>query len=192
MRELIVKPEICGFETFSEFAAEYGIGPRDLILTNSYILEKYVQELNLQANVIYQERYGSGEPSDEMFEAIYSDIPDLNSYSRVIGIGGGTVQDLSKLLVLEQCLPLEDLFLKKFPPRKNKELILIPTTCGTGSEVTNISILSFCRKNTKIGLAADELYADQAVLIPQFLEGLPFSNTTMPATFSPPARLEMS
>lgn len=175
MRELIVKPEICGFETFSEFAAEYGIGPRDLILTNSYILEKYVQDLNLQANVIYQERYGSGEPSDEMFEAIYSDIPDLNSYSRVIGIGGGTVQDLSKLLVLEQCLPLEDLFLKKFPPRKNKELILIPTTCGTGSEVTNISILSFCRKNTKIGLAADELYADQAVLIPQFLEGLPFS-----------------
>ena len=32
---------------------------------------------------------------------------------------------------------------------KNKELVLVPTTCGTGSEVTNISILSLTAKGTK-------------------------------------------
>ena len=57
---------------------------------------------------------------------------------------------------------------------KNKELVLVPTTCGTGSEVTNISILALTTKGTKKGLAVDELYADAAVLIPELLEDLPF------------------
>ena len=51
---------------------------------------------------------------------------------------------------------------------------MIPTTCGTGSEVTNISILAFCERNIKMGLADDRLYADKAILIPEFLENLPF------------------
>ncbi len=175
MRELILKPEICSFDTFDQFVAEFSVGPEDLIITNEYILDQYEKKDDLQAKIIYQERYGQGEPSDEMFEAMCRDIEGQNSCRRVIGIGGGTVLDLAKLFALEQCLPVEDLFLRKFPAVKNKKLILIPTTCGTGSEVTNISILSFTRKNTKIGLAADEIYADQAVLIPTFLEKLPFS-----------------
>lgn len=174
MRELIVKPEICSFDTFDAFVKEYNVGRDDLIITNQFILEQYEKKDQLQANIIYQERYGSGEPSDEMFEAMYRDAGHMEQYRRVIGIGGGTVLDLSKLFALERCLPVEDLYMKKFPAVKNKELILIPTTCGTGSEVTNISILAFCKKNTKIGLAVNELYADKAVLIPEFLEHLPF------------------
>ena len=50
---------------------------------------------------------------------------------------------------------------------------MIPTTCGTGSEVTNISILAFHRLETKKGLASDALYADTAVLLPQLLGSLP-------------------
>lgn len=175
MRELILKPEICSFDTFEEFVTEYGVGEGDLIITNEYILNKYEKKDQLQAKIIYQEKYGSGEPSDEMFEAMYRDIADMKACRRVIGIGGGTVLDLSKLFALERCMPVEDLYMKKFPTVKNKKLILIPTTCGTGSEVTNISILAFCKKNTKIGLAVDELYADEAVMIPEFLENLPFS-----------------
>ena len=55
---------------------------------------------------------------------------------------------------------------------KNKELVLVPTTCGTGSEVTNISILSLTAKGTKKGLAVEQLYGDSAVLIPELLEDL--------------------
>ncbi|MCC8109587.1 MAG: iron-containing alcohol dehydrogenase, partial [Planctomycetes bacterium] len=57
---------------------------------------------------------------------------------------------------------------------KDKELVLVPTTCGTGSEVTNISILELKSRHTKLGLAVDELYADSAVMIPELLTGLPF------------------
>ena len=56
---------------------------------------------------------------------------------------------------------------------KDKELVLVPTTCGTGSEVTNISILALNSRGTKKGLANDQMYADSAVLIPELLEGLP-------------------
>ena len=52
-------------------------------------------------------------------------------------------------------------------------MILVPTTCGTGSEVTNISILELTAKNTKLGLADDALFADKAVLIPELLKRLP-------------------
>ena len=57
---------------------------------------------------------------------------------------------------------------------KRRELVLIPTTCGTGSEVTNLSIIARTRLGTKLGLVSPAMYADHAVLIPQLLEGLPF------------------
>lgn len=50
----------------------------------------------------------------------------------------------------------------------------MPTTCGTGSEVTNIAILALNSRGTKKGLAVDEMYADSAVLVPELLNGLPF------------------
>ena len=52
--------------------------------------------------------------------------------------------------------------------------MLVPTTCGSGSEVTNIAILALNSRGTKKGLAVDEMYGDSAVLIPELLTGLPF------------------
>ena len=123
--------------------------------------------------VLFIGDYGRGEPNDEMVEAIAADI--RKPYSRVIGIGGGSVLDIAKLFALKQTLPVTDLFDKILPAEKTKQLVLVPTTCGTGSEVTNISILEFKKRHTKFGLAADQLYADDAVLIPELLDGLPFT-----------------
>ena len=58
---------------------------------------------------------------------------------------------------------------------KARRLIIIPTTCGTGSEVTNISILNRTRLGTKQGLVSPAMFADHAVLIPEFLQSLPYS-----------------
>jgi 4-hydroxybutyrate dehydrogenase len=113
-----------------------------------------------------------GEPSDEMAEAIYKDMP--KDVKRIIGIGGGTVMDLCKLFILKQVSPVLDLFDGKIPVEKEKELILIPTTCGTGSEVTNVSVMALVSRNTKKGIADNALYADKAVLISQLLKTLPF------------------
>ncbi len=174
MKQIILRPALHRFETCGQFAEEFQIGKGDLIITNEYIFQPCFGELKLPADVVYQEKYGAGEPSDDMFEAMYADIAKLGRHRRIIGIGGGTVLDLSKLFSLKNIHPVTDLYDRKLEVAKDKELVLVPTTCGTGSEVTNISILAFNGRHSKLGLAADELYATDAVLIPELLRGLPF------------------
>jgi 4-hydroxybutyrate dehydrogenase len=124
-------------------------------------------------HVIYRSDYGTGEPTDVMVERIRDDVKDI-PYKRVIAIGGGTIVDAAKLLALKEYHPVLDLFDKKIPAVRDKGLVIVPTTCGTGSEVTNISILELTARATKLGLADDALFADSAVLIPELLEGLPY------------------
>ncbi len=172
MQELMLKPTIYTYDTAKEFAEEFKIGKGDLVITNEYIYNPYFGDLNLECDIIFQEKYGMGEPSDDMVETIYADI--RGCYTRIIAIGGGTVIDIAKLFALRDVSPILDLYDGKIAPVKDKTLVLVPTTCGTGSEVTNISILALNSRGTKKGLAVDEMYADYAVLVPQLLEGLPF------------------
>jgi len=172
MKQFMVKPEIYRYDTAKAFAEEFHIGKDDLVITNEYIYQPYFGALNLECEVIYQEKYGAGEPSDDMAEAIYRDIK--GSPKRIIAIGGGTIIDISKLFALKNVSPILDLYDGELEIVKDKELILVPTTCGTGSEVTNIAILALNSRGTKKGLAVDEMYADKAVLIPELLKGLPF------------------
>src|SRR6185436_10896374 len=51
-------------------------------------------------------------------------------------------------------------------------LVQIPTTAGTGSEVTNISIVT-TGATTKMGIVAPQLYADMAILDAELTLGLP-------------------
>lgn len=130
MRQMIMKPELHQFETCREFAEAFQIGEGDLVLTNRFIYEPYFGELGLKADVIFQEEFGNGEPTDEMFEAICAAVKPEAVYKRVIGIGGGTVLDIAKLLVLKDCSPIAELYEHKREAVKEKKLCLIPTTCG--------------------------------------------------------------
>lgn len=172
MKMLSLKPSVFMFKTCKDFADEYKIGESDLVITNKYIYDPFFGKMGLKCRVLYQEEYGLGEPSDEMAEKIYAAMP--KNVKRIIAIGGGTIIDISKLFALKNVSPILDLFDKKVDIIKDKELVLVPTTCGTGSEVTNISILELKARHTKMGLAVDELFADSAVMIPELLSGLPF------------------
>lgn len=172
MQQLMVKPTIYKYNTCKEFADAFQIKEGDLVITNDYIFKPFFEQLKLKCDVIYQENYGTGEPSDDMAEAIHQDIK--TKPKRIIAIGGGTIIDISKIFALKYVSPILDLYDGKLPVEKDKELILVPTTCGTGSEVTNIAILALNSRGTKKGLAVDAMYADSAVLIPELLKGLPF------------------
>jgi 4-hydroxybutyrate dehydrogenase len=173
MKNFQLTPKIFTFSHFEEFADEFHIGEGDLILTQEFLFNPFMKGLDLKADFMFQERYGAGEPSDEMVDRILADMP-CKEIKRIIAVGGGTVIDISKLMVFSGVEDVLDLFDRKVPFRRNKELIIVPTTCGTGSEVTNISILEIKARKTKMGLAADELLADNAVLIPELMKGLPF------------------
>ena len=172
MKQLAVKPEIHKFETAKEFAEAFKLGKDDLVITNEYIYKPFFGALNLPCATLFQEKYGTGEPSDDMVEAMYKDVH--GSYKRIIAIGGGTVIDISKFFSLKHTSPVLDLYDGKQEIVKGKELIIVPTTCGTGSEVTNIAVLSLNARGTKKGLAHDAMYGDYAVLIPELLKDLPF------------------
>ena len=174
MKQFKVMPEIYILDDFAEFKANFNISDRDLVITSEHIWKNYFSDINQGENIVFIRKYGSGEPTDKMVHDICKDIEGVE-YDRVIGIGGGTVLDVAKLFVLKDMVPINKLFYKEKPTIKEKELVLLPTTCGTGSEVTNISILELISDETKLGLAVDELYADSAVLVKEALEGLPFS-----------------
>ncbi len=167
-----IRPSIVKYTTCQEFAEDFKIGEGDLVITNEYIYQPFFGDLDLKCEVIYQEKYGAGEPSDDMVEAIHQDVH--SNPKRIIAIGGGTVIDISKLFALQNAFPILDLYDGKIPIEKNKELVLVPTTCGTGSEMTNLAILALNSRGTKQGFGVDEMYADEAVLIPELLKNLPF------------------
>ncbi|WP_053956156.1 4-hydroxybutyrate dehydrogenase [Inediibacterium massiliense] len=161
------------FDDFKSFAQEFEIGKGDLVLTHQFLYDPYMNDLKLDADFLMQEKYGLGEPSDEMIDSILKEVVG-KEYKRIFAIGGGTIIDIAKLLIFKDGTNALDMFEKKIDFIKDKKLIIVPTTCGTGSEVTNISIAEIKSKQTKMGLAIDELYADCAVLIPELIKGLPY------------------
>ena len=174
MNTFQIRPEIHLLDKAGELTELFPLTERDLVFTSRHVYQNYFDGAFAPARVIFHTDYGTGEPSDRFFETMLDDI-DLDRYDRIIAIGGGTILDTAKLLTLRRIRPVGELFDKKFPAEKVRSLILVPTTCGTGSEVTNVSILEFVDRHTKFGLAVDALYADHAVLIPELIEKLPFS-----------------
>ncbi|MCH4166207.1 MAG: 4-hydroxybutyrate dehydrogenase [Megasphaera sp.] len=172
MQELMIRPTIYHYDTCKEFAQALQIGKGDLMITNKYIYDPYFAPLQLQCDVLFQEKYGTGEPSDEMAEAMYKDFK--GNPKRIIAVGGGTIIDLSKFFSLKVTTPILDLYDGNIEPQRGRELVIVPTTCGTGSEVTNVAVLALVSRHTKKGLAIDEFYAHKAVLVPELLKTLPY------------------
>ncbi|MGN7396664.1 iron-containing alcohol dehydrogenase [Peribacillus frigoritolerans] len=97
-------------------------------------------------------------------------------YTMVIGVGGGSALDLAKLaavLATQEGSVASYLNLTGTRKIEQKGLpkILIPTTSGTGSEVTNISVLSL--DSTKDVITHDYLLADVAIIDPELTVSLP-------------------
>ena len=92
----------------------------------------------------------------------------------VVGFGGGSPMDVAKLAAyllgsgdeLDAIWGLDKAAGRKLP------LALVPTTAGTGSEATPISVIT-CEGGVKLAVNARPLTADLAVLDPQLTLGLP-------------------
>lgn len=161
------------YDRAEEFVESYKLGKGDFILASRTIYEKYFAHLPIEAHVEYKSKYGKGEPTDVMINALLEDYRKTGC-DRIIAIGGGAVIDMAKILVLEGSADAEKYFRREVPLKKVHTLIAVPTTCGAGSEVSNVSIAELTSIHSKLGLAADELYADAAVLIPELLSELPY------------------
>lgn len=168
-----LKTRISKFDDFAAFATGFRLSERDMVITNEFLYDPFMAPLNLPCRFVMQEKFGTGEPSDEMMNRILETV-HVSGYDRIIAVGGGTVIDIAKIFALKDVRNVTDAFERKIPVIKARQLVILPTTCGTGSEVTNISIAEIKSKHTKMGLADDALAADDAVLVAELLKGLPF------------------
>ena len=115
------------------------------------------------------------EPPLEIGEKLVSFTRD-GGFEMVIGVGGGSALDLAKLaavLAVHEGPAADYLNLTgtKKVEKKGLPKILIPTTSGTGSEVTNISVLSL--ETTKDVVTHDNLLADVAIVDPELTVTVP-------------------
>ena len=86
----------------------------------------------------------------------------------LIGVGGGSAIDIAKGVAAfaNHEGPLTELSGVDLVKRKGPPLIAIPTTAGTGSEVTNVAIFSDKEAQLKKGIVSDYLLPDVALVSP--------------------------
>lgn len=96
----------------------------------------------------------------------------------VVGLGGGSPLDVAKMaaILIGSDQPLADMYGIGNVSGSRLPLVQIPTTSGTGSEVTNISILTRPDKS-KMGIVAPQLFADKVILDAELTVGLPRLHT---------------
>lgn len=147
--------------------------------------------LKNRINKVSIEVFSDVEP-DPSVETVFNGVKAMNRFKPdcIIALGGGSAMDAAKgmwLFYEHPELDFDNIKLKfvdirkrtyKFPKLGTKaQLVAIPTTSGTGSEVTSFSVITDKVKNIKYPLADYELTPNVAIIDPQFVMTLPKSVT---------------
>ena len=132
---------------------EFSFEKNCLVITSSGAKSRgWLDYLNIQDYQIFDSVESN--PSMETVEKILSQYNQNFSY--VIGLGGGSSLDVAKFVANQL----------------NTKKILIPTTFGSGSEVTRISVLQIDGKKTSFH--SDNFLADISIIDPYFIQDAPF------------------
>jgi len=95
----------------------------------------------------------------------------------VVGLGGGSSMDVSKIVSCLVTNPgsIYDYYsggTRRLSPRET-QLLCIPTTAGTGSEVTNVGVFTSRKTHVKMPFVSDEFWPDCAMIDPELTYTLP-------------------
>lgn len=145
-------------------AAKYDFPEKCLLITSKGAKQReWVKYLNLKNFNIFDQVENN--PSMDSVEKILSEFSDTK-ISSIIGLGGGSSLDVAKFCAAKM----------------NKTKILIPTTFGSGSEVTRIAVLKINGK--KRSFHDDKFFADIAIVDSEFISKTPndvFKNSVIDA-----------
>lgn len=129
----------------------------DPFLVKNKMINKVVDELLDKDYKIYSDII-----PDPPLESVAKGIKELQEYNPdcVIVIGGGSAIDTAKAVLY-------------YGKNKDVKFIAIPTTSGTGSEVTSFSVITDSSKGVKYPLVSDEMLPEVAILDTQFVKSVP-------------------
>ncbi|MGL4974366.1 MAG: iron-containing alcohol dehydrogenase, partial [Bosea sp. (in: a-proteobacteria)] len=158
--------------------ASQALGQRILLVT-----DKGLVQAGLVQPVI--DRIAATGASVAVFDAVVADPPEailmealaqakVHGVTGILGFGGGSALDVAKLVALlaRSGEPLSEAYGVGNAKGPRLPLVLVPTTAGTGSEVTPISIITTGAIEKK-GVVSPLLLPDVAVLDPELTLGLP-------------------
>jgi alcohol dehydrogenase class IV len=93
----------------------------------------------------------------------------------IVGFGGGSALDLAKLIALGLAhgTPLNRFYGENQVPGPVIPLVAVPTTSGTGSEVTPVAVLADPDRELKVGISSPYLIPRAAVVDPRLMVGAP-------------------
>jgi len=138
-------------------------------------VEKSLQSVNLPF-VIFD-----GVEPDPRIEVVEKSVEKAKKegIDLIIGFGGGSSLDIAKVtsIMITNTGKIDSFFGIDLVPNPGVPVILIPTTAGTGSEVTPIAILSDTKEKLKKGIVSPTLFPEVAILDPKLTIGLPPSVT---------------
>jgi len=118
--------------------------------------------------------YSLGEPTTAYFNDLLNQIRTMRP-DCIVGIGGGSVLDLAKLAAAlwNSAQTIEEIFGKNLLKPRTTGLICIPTTSGTGSEVSPNAILLDESDSEKKSVISPYLIPDSCYIDPELIAGLP-------------------
>lgn len=151
---------------------------RPILLTDKGLIDAGLVEPALESldagglSVLLFDDVAADPPAAKVKQAI--NAARAHGADGVIGFGGGSSMDTAKVVavLLHSKRALEEIYGTDMVTEERAPLILCPTTSGTGSEVTPISVITK-EDDSKIGIIDNALYPDMAVLDPALTHGLP-------------------
>lgn len=122
----------------------------------------------------------SGVPKNPDMDVVLSGLERMRIFKPdvILAIGGGSPIDAAKVMALFYEYPelSFDLNFDEYVlPQKRKKIsiVAVPTTSGTGTEVTKAAVITFKDRNIKIGLKSDAFIPDLAILDPDVTLSMP-------------------
>ena len=156
-------------------------GQRALVVTDTTLVELGLvgrAKAHLDKAGIESQVFDAVEP-DPSVQTVRQGVQVAQEYEPdwIVGLGGGSPMDAAKAIwVLYERPDLEPAAINPFVPlglRQRARLITIPTTSGTGAEVTWGIVLTDTEEQRKMGLGNRENVADVAVVDPAMAAGMP-------------------
>lgn len=143
-------------------------------LQSSGTLDEVTRLLNNGGIAVHWNTDVKPEPTIAQLEELYNAIAEIPC-DAIIGIGGGSVLDVVKLLAVmkNNNLSVREMLGTDLIPNPGIPTVLIPTTSGTGSEVTPNAIVTLPEEELKIGVVSSYLLPALVILDPLLTLGLP-------------------
>ncbi len=170
---------------------KYLEGKRAIIICSSNLFPQtenyqkvlaYLSAAKFEVNII---KMPSGDPT---YDSVNKLISEMNAFrpDTVIAIGGGSIMDISKMARLHfdnntNTFSGSSQNLLNMNKSRETQLILIPTTCGSGSEASSVAVLREKEISKKIPFIHNSFIPDIVILDPTLLNTLPLHLTVSTA-----------